>query len=91
MDDSAQAGRGVGLQTDLGNPFWQLAGADALSTVNSNSKLAREMIQRICRDGADKGIIGFPEMGTNFVHGKLEAALGARQCKISVVSLPFKT
>ena len=53
-----------------------MAGAESLGVVKSESVLAQELLVRCHRDGTD-GVISFPQLGIDFVHGKLEHALGA--------------
>ena len=53
-----------------------MSGAESLGVVSAYSVLAQELLERCRLDGVD-GIISFPQFGTDFVHGKLEHALGA--------------
>ena len=79
-------GRGIGEATKLGVPYWQMSGAESLGVVDAESCLAMEMLDRLQSRGED-GVIEFPTEWTDFVHGKLEHALGALSFNASWVRL----
>ena len=65
--------------SELGALLWTMDGSDA---PYMESVLARELLNRLQRDGSVEGIVSFPEVGTNFTAGKLFNVIGATPFKI---------
>jgi hypothetical protein len=72
------SGRGEGEVTDLGAKYWHIAGAETKSTVAADSVVARELLERLQREGQKDGVIRFPEIANDFDHGLLVHAKGAQ-------------
>ena len=49
------------------NTYWQIDACDLFG----ESVFAREMLVRLQNAGYDNGVISFPEIGSEFAHGKL--------------------
>ena len=84
IEDPAEGveGRGQGRETEMSVPYWSIAGAEQLGVVSAESVLAREILDRMQKDGKLRGVISFPQFGSNFKNGNLRHALGARSWKI---------
>ena len=80
------SGRGEGEETVLGKGYWHLAGAETKATVEADSVVARELLERLQKEAEKDGIIRLPEFAKNFDHGLLVHAKGAQGFGIQWVS-----
>ena len=53
-------GRGIGEETDLGVPYWAIAGAESLGVVDAYSVLCPEIVTRMQEMGSQQGMLEFP-------------------------------
>ena len=81
--------RGTGEDTNLGQGYWHLAGAETKATVAANSTVCREFLIRCMKAAGKNGILRFPEFLKDFDHGLLIHAKGAKGFSIQWVSLLF--
>ena len=67
--------------------YFHMNGAEVKSTVDADSVIARELVERMQKDGQTNGIVKFPDVGKNFDHGVLVPAKGAHAFSIDWVRI----